>query len=119
VTNLVKLIVYVPPESEEKVRLALGAAGAGHIGKYDYCAFVTKGVGHYRPLAGTKPYKGIIGTIEAADELKIETVCEEKNLPKILTAMRRAHPYEEIAYDIVPLRNDEFGTLVEKRPDSE
>jgi hypothetical protein len=111
----VKLVVYVPAEAEERVRLALGRAGAGKIGKYDYCSFVSKGTGHYRPLKGTKPYKGRAGNIEDADECRVETVCYEKELPRILRAMREAHPYEEIAYDIIPLLNDRYAKHVPKR----
>jgi hypothetical protein len=110
----VKLILYVPPEAEEKVRLALGEAGAGKVGKYDYCTFVTRGVGHYRPLAGTKPYKGRVDEIESVEEHRIETVCQEQDLPRILKAMRAAHPYEEIAYDIVPLLQDQYPVLTKK-----
>ena len=107
-TRLLKLVVYVPVEHEEAVRLALGEAGAGAIGKYDYCAFVTRGTGHYRPGKGTKPYRGETGKIEAADECRIETVCDEEHLSEVLSAMERAHPYEEVAYDIFPLLNHEF-----------
>jgi len=113
--KLVKLIVYVPVESERQVRLALGNAGAGKIGAYDYCAFVSKGTGHYRPLQGTTPYKGEIGRVEDTDECKIETVCLEKELPKILTALREAHPYEEVAYDIMPLLNDKYSKYVPRK----
>ncbi len=113
--RIVKLVVYVPPESEVKVRLALGKAGAGKMGNYDCCSFVSKGVGHYRPLAGTRPYKGKTGKIEDADELRIETVCYEKELPKVLKAMRQAHPYEEVAYDIVPLLNDRYAKHVPRK----
>jgi hypothetical protein len=113
--SIVKLVVYVPAEAEEKVRLALGKAGAGKIGRYDYCSFVSDGVGHYRPLTGTKPYKGTLGRIAEADEYKVETVCYEHDLPTILQAMRKAHPYEEIAYDIIPLLNDKYSRYVPKK----
>jgi hypothetical protein len=114
--KLVKLVVYVPPEAEEKVRLALGAAGAGKVGKYDYCAFVSKGTGHYRPLAGTTPYQGEEGRIETVDEYRLETVCTEKALPAVLQALREAHPYEEIAFDLVPLLNDAYAKHVPSKP---
>jgi hypothetical protein len=113
--KIIKLVVYVPSEDEEEVRLALGKAGAGRIGNYDYCSFISEGTGHYRPLKGTKPYKGKIGEIEDADEYRIETVCYECDLPKILQAMRKAHPYEEVAYDIVPLLNDRYSRYVPKK----
>jgi hypothetical protein len=109
---IVKLVIFVPVEHEEKLRLAVGEAGAGKIGKYDFCSFVTKGTGHYRPLQGSTPFQGEEGGIENAEEYKIETVCYEKDLPKILKAMREAHPYEEIAYDIFPLLNQEYDKYV-------
>lgn len=117
--RIVKLIVYVPVEHEEKVRLALGEAGAGRIGDYDFCSFVTAGTGHYRPLPGTKPYKGEEGVIETAEECRIETACHEEELPRVLKAMRAAHPYEEIAYDLIPLLNHEHAHLAGKRKSRE
>lgn len=116
--RIVKLVVFVPVEAEEKVRLALGKVGAGKIGNYDYCAFVSQGTGHYRPLAGTKPYKGTTGKIADADECKVETVCYERELPKVLAAMRAAHPYEEIAYDLIPLMNHEYERYVGRKAGS-
>jgi hypothetical protein len=113
--KIVKLVVYVPAEAEERVRLALGSAGAGKLGRYDYCSFVSRGAGHYRPCEGTRPYKGERGKIEEAAECRVETVCHERDLPKILKAMRKAHPYEEIAYDIIPLLNDRYSTYVPTR----
>ncbi len=113
--KIFKLVVYVPVESERQVRLALGNAGAGKIGAYDYCAFVSKGAGHYRPLKGTTPYKGEIGRVANVDECRIETVCLEKDLPRILAAMREAHPYEEVAYDIIPLLNDKYAKYVPRK----
>ncbi len=102
---LLKLVVYIPSEAFDKVRLALGAAGAGRLGNYDYCGFATKGTGYYRPLDGSKPYKGEEGKIEEADEVRFETICKEEDLPRILHALRQSHPYEEVAYDLTPLLN--------------
>jgi hypothetical protein len=101
----VKLVVFVPVEAEQVVRLALGKAGAGRIGDYDFCSFVTRGTGHFRPLPGSSPSIGEQGEIEAVPECRIETVCSKEKLPVVLQAMRQTHPYEEIAYDIIPLLN--------------
>lgn len=106
--KLVKLVVYIPAEAFEKVRLALGRAGAGKIGNYDFCGFATRGTGYYRPLEGSNPYKGEQGRIAAADEYRFETICDENNLPGVLRALRESHPYEEIAYDLFPLLNDQY-----------
>jgi len=112
--KIVKLIVSVPVEAEEKVRLALGKTGAGKIGNYSHCSFVVEGKGHFLPLEGTKPHIGTQGEIASVEEAQIQTVCYEKDLPKVLAAMRAAHPYEEIAYDIVPLLNHEYDKYVGK-----
>lgn len=108
----VKLVVFVPAEYEEAVRLALGDAGAGRIGNYDHCAFVTRGTGHYRPLDGATPYHGRVGTVESADEYRLEIVCATDRLPAVLRRLREVHPYEEIAYDVVPLLNQGVAHLV-------
>ncbi len=116
--RIVKLNVMVPVEDEERVRLALGRAGAGRIGRYDYCSFVVKGVGHYRPLPGAKPYAGEEGKIANAEEVQVQTVCYEKDLPRVLGALREAHPYEEIAYDIIPLLNHEYSEHLVRREEA-
>lgn len=113
--KIVKLLVGVPVEEEEKVRLALGEAGAGKIGNYSHCSFVTRGVGHFLPLEGSSPHIGKQGEIADVEEVQIQTVCYEKELPKVLAAMREAHPYEEVAYDIIPLLNHEYARLVGKK----
>jgi hypothetical protein len=116
--ELIKLVVFVPHEAEERVRLALGEAGAGRIGDYDCCAFVTPGTGYYRPLQGSDPYRGTHGEIETAPELRLEVLCDASTLPAVLEAMRQAHPYEEIAYDLIPLVNHRYAHLVPAgRPD--
>lgn len=112
---LIKLAVFVPASHADQVRLALGEAGAGHIGNYDFCSFVSAGTGHYRPGEGTNPYKGAVGEIETVQELRIETVCTEALLPAVLAAMRDAHPYEEVAYDLIPLVNHQYTHLVPKQ----
>ncbi len=112
---VVKILVSVPKQDEEKVRLALGKAGAGKIGNYSYCSYVTAGTGHFLPLEGTNPHIGKQGEIADVDEVQIQTVCYKKDLPVVLKAMRDAHPYEEIAYDIIPLLNHEYDTYVGKK----
>ncbi len=113
--RIVKLVVGVPAKDEEALRLALGQAGAGKMGKYDCCSFVVRGTGHFRPLPGSNPHIGKEGEIASVDEVQIQTVCYEKDLPKVLAAMRAAHPYEEIAYDIIPLLNNEHDKFVGKK----
>ena len=102
--ELVKLAVFVPEDYAEKVRLAIGKAGAGYIGKYSYCAFEGSGTGHFLPLDGTNPFIGRIGEIASVNEVKLETILPEKITDKVIKAMLKAHPYEEAAYEIYPLK---------------
>lgn len=101
---LCKLVVYVPESHREAVSNALFAAGAGHIGKYSHCSFRTEGTGTFLPGEGTNPYIGSAGKLEHTPEIRVETVIPESLLKKAVAAMIKAHPYEEAAYDIYPLR---------------
>lgn len=103
---LYKLVLYVPITHVNKVRTALGDSGAGHIGNYSHCTFQTEGTGTFKPLAGTNPYIGEEGTMEHVNEAKLETIVSEKNLSTALNQMKQAHPYEEVAYDIISLKNE-------------
>lgn len=103
--KLKKLVVFVPKESATAVKDALGNAGAGAIGNYSHCAFSANGVGQFLPGNETNPHIGTRGKLEEVDEVRIETVFPENLEKKILSAMLKAHPYEEVAYDIYPLDN--------------
>lgn len=99
------LVTYVPMESTDKVREALFEAGAGRIGKYDNCSFNLKGTGTFRPLSGSNPYSGEIGKTEFANEERISIVFNKHLESQIFSALRNAHPYEEIAYELISLEN--------------
>ncbi|AFS78807.1 NIF3-like protein [Gottschalkia acidurici 9a] len=103
--KLYKICVFVPVSHTEIVRKALGDSGAGFIGNYSHCTFNTKGVGTFLPREGTNPYIGELGRIESVEEEKIETIVDEHILQKVISSMVKAHPYEEVAYDIYPLYN--------------
>src|SRR5690625_3858645 len=103
--KLLKLIVFVPKTHADKVRDALSEAGAGFIGNYSHCTFQSKGQGTFMPMEGTNPFIGSTEKLEIVDELKIETIVKEKDLHEVLAAMKNAHPYEEVAYDLYPLEN--------------
>ncbi len=100
-----KLAVYVPKGYEEAVRDAMGNAGAGYIGNYSHCTFMANGTGTFLPHEGTNPFLGKIGRLEKADEYRVETIVPERLLKKVLSAVIKVHPYEEVAYDIYPLEN--------------
>ena len=102
--QLLKLAVYVPEDYVEQVRDALGQAGAGHIGEYSHCSFATQGTGAFKPLEGTQPFIGNKHEITFVDEVKLETIIEQKHAAMILKHMISAHPYEEAAYDLYPVK---------------
>ena len=76
-------------------------AGAGRVGNYDCCAWQTRGEGQFRPLNGSTPFIGNQGQIETVIEYKLELVCEEPCLKAVIAALKRAHPYEEVAYTAI------------------
>ncbi|WP_114570398.1 Nif3-like dinuclear metal center hexameric protein [Exiguobacterium flavidum] len=98
--TLYKLIVFVPATHAEQVAEALGRAGAGSIGDYSECQFHTSGIGQFRPGTGTSPAIGTIGELERVDEVRIETIVTELEKASVIRAMKKAHPYEEVAYDL-------------------
>ncbi|MCP8616887.1 Nif3-like dinuclear metal center hexameric protein [Salirhabdus salicampi] len=104
--TLYKLVVFVPTTHQEQLREALGNSGAGHIGLYSHCTFQTSGQGTFKPLEGTNPFIGEAGKVEKVDEVRIETIVPKSKLAKVLVAMESAHPYEEVAYDVIPLLNE-------------
>jgi hypothetical protein len=103
--KLLKLAVFVPEGHVEQVRQAIADAGAGHIGNYSHCTFQTAGTGTFLPLDGAKPFIGKPGQLEYAAEFRLETVMPEAVSSRVLSAMLKAHPYEEVAYDIYTLNN--------------
>ena len=100
-----KLVVYVPHEHKNALLQALFKGGAGQIGNYDRCAFSVEGQGQFRPGAGTNPYLGTIGREELVEEARVETIVPGRNLSRVLKHMHKAHPYEEVAYDLFALHN--------------
>ena len=102
---LKKLVVFVPLQQAAQVRNAIFEAGAGHIGNYSECSFNTAGTGTFKAGEGSKPFIGEIGKQQQEDEIKIETIFPAWLENTIFTALKAAHPYEEVAYDILPLAN--------------
>lgn len=100
-----KLVVFVPAGHEGELLEALFAAGAGQIGAYDRCSFRTRGTGSFRGNDTTMPFIGRPGEFEETEELRLETIVPAPRLNKVLARMLKAHPYEEVAYDLVPLAN--------------
>lgn len=93
-----QLIVFVPETHSEIVKTALFAAGAGQFKNYDSCCWETEGTGQFRPLTGSCAFIGTEGKLEKVPELRIEMLCNNKCLDAAITALKKAHPYEEPAY---------------------
>ena len=104
--NLKKLEVYVPNDYSEKVKNALFEAGAGNIGFYDECSFSISGTGTFRPMEGSKPFSGELNVRENVYEEMISVIFENFKQQQIIAAMKSAHPYEEVAYQIIKLENE-------------
>lgn len=105
--ELVKIAVFVPESHEETLRTALGEAGAGSIGDYEFCSYTLAGTGRFRPTQDADPYLGEAGKMEETAEAKIEVVVRKKDKERVIRAMLKAHPYEEVAYDVFTLENKE------------
>jgi hypothetical protein len=98
-----KLVVFVPPEALDAVRNALFAAGAGRIGAYERCSWYAEGTGTFLGGEGTQPSVGETGREERVPELRLETVYPVELHDGVIAALRRAHPYEEPAFDVYEL----------------
>ncbi len=122
-TPFYKLIVYVPAGYEDDVRDAVFAAGGGHIGSYDRCSFSSRGDGTFRGGDDTAPFIGTAGTFETTAEVRLEIVLPKTIADRVIARMLKAHPYEEVAYDLIPLANTaadvglgRIGSLTEPQP---
>ncbi len=104
--KLNKLVTFCPLEQADKLREALFNAGAGHIGNYDNCSYNLDGYGTFRAGEGTNPFVGEHGKLHREEETRIEVIFPEYIMGTLLKALQTAHPYEEVAYDIYPLKND-------------
>ncbi len=99
----VKIVFFVPTTDADKVRKAVGKEGGGKIGNYSHCSFSIKGEGRFKPEEGANPTVGKVGKLEITLEERVEFVCEKGKTKKVLQAIRKAHPYEEVDFDIYPL----------------
>ena len=96
-----KLTVYIPESHLEAVKDALFAAGAGRYAAYDRCCWQVQGQGQFRPLAGSAPFVGKAGVAERVAEYRVEMICADAAVAAVTAALRKAHPYEEPAFDFV------------------
>ena len=103
--TLKKLTTYVPKASVENLKDALFKAGAGTIGNYSNCSFSTKGLGTFKANKKANPTVGKIGETHQEEEILLSITFLSQYKSKIMTALFKNHPYEEVAYDIVSLDN--------------
>lgn len=105
--NRVKIIVTITLENVEEVRNAICEAGAGIIGNYTHCSMSTKCLGTFKPTEEANPYIGEKNNLEYVEEEKLEVVCDVKKVKEVVCRLRKAHPYEEPAIDIIPLIDED------------
>ncbi len=103
--ELLKLAVFVPVTHQEQLMKVL-LPFSGMPGNYAECSFRVSGQGTFRPLDGAAPFIGSVGQLESVEELRFEIVVKKSELQAALKALHKAHPYEEPAYDIIPLLNE-------------
>ena len=101
--NRVKIFVTVPIENVNQVREAVCNAGAGIIGEYTFCTSSTKSIGTFIPSENANPHIGERNKLEFVEEEKLEFVCDIEKVKNVIQALRKSHPYEEPAIDIIPL----------------
>jgi hypothetical protein len=102
-----KLVVFVPASALENVSEALFAAGAGHIGNYERCAWYTAGTGTFLAGEGARPSVGEVGRVQRVTEYRLETVYPRELEADVIHALAESHPYEEPSFDIYELLEPE------------
>lgn len=107
--SLKKLYTFAPADKASQVRNSIFEAGGGHIGNYSECSFNTEGTGTFKGEEGAEPYAGEVGKQHHENEIKIEVIFPSWLENNIIAAMKIAHPYEEVAYDLVNLSNSHPG----------
>lgn len=99
----VKIVTFVPLPDADVVRRALGKAGAGVIGEYRQCSYSSRGTGRFVPSTAATPHIGEVGVLNEVEEERVEVICDLDNAKAVIAAMKKAHPYEEVAFDVYPL----------------
>lgn len=101
--KIYQLHYYVPKSHLEITKKAIFAAGAGKMGKYNCCAWQTKGTAQFKPEPKSNPYIGKIGKISKVIEYKVETVCKASKIKEVIKALKKSHPYEHPALGVTIL----------------
>ena len=104
--NQLKLSVFVPLSHVDKVAESIYQAGGGMIGEYSNCSFRTTGTGTFKGSDQSNPSIGKKSVVESVEEVKLEVLIDHWKLNQVIRAMKKVHPYEEVAYDVFPLKNN-------------
>ncbi|MBI3103588.1 hypothetical protein HYZ05_01480 [Candidatus Daviesbacteria bacterium] len=102
-----KIITFVPVKAADKVRQAMGDAGAGVLGNYHHASFSTKGVGRFTPSEGAHPTIGERGKESEVEEERIEVICRKEKIKDVISVIKKNHPYEEIPLEIYQLLSED------------
>lgn len=102
-----KIITFVPLKDADRVRQAMGDAGAGVLGNYHHASFSSRGVGRFIPAEGAHPAVGEVGQLTEVEEEKIEVICEKEKVKAVVAAIKKNHPYEEVPLEIYQLVGEE------------
>lgn len=97
--QLIKIIVSVPKEHADALRLAIAEAGAGELGNYTHCSFSMSGTGRFLPNNESTPAYGDVGEVASVEEEQIHTFCAPEKLDDVVKAIKQAHPYEEVVLE--------------------
>ncbi len=100
-----KLNFFVPTESKEAVKKALFDIGVGKYENYDMCAFESIGTGQFRPLDKANPHLGKNNILEYVEEYKVEMVCKDALIKKAIGTLKKTHPYEEVAFEVIKMES--------------
>ncbi len=103
---LTKLVTFIPNENKNEILEALYKAGAGEIGNYDHCSFQLEGTGTFRPNEEANPTIGEASKLEEVKETRVEVIFPTVISRNVIGALKKAHPYEEVAYYLTELSNE-------------
>ncbi len=104
--SLTKLVTFVPREQTGDVLTALYGAGAGQIGNYQNCSFRVEGKGTFKPNGEANPTIGQRAVQEEVDEHRVEVIFPDHLRSRVISALKAVHPYEEVAYYLTRLVNE-------------
>lgn len=102
--EMYKVFVFVPKSHTDQVIQEMATAGAGVVGKYTHCAYITKGLGNWLPQEGAKPTIGEVGKMSREEENKVEMVCPKDKLDDVISAIIKVHPYESPTIDVYEIK---------------